>query len=383
MTVPRVLLFITAYNGHTIVPRALRSAMQLDTSGAEVDVLLLDDCSPDMEFSEKVASLCAEVGAQYYRSPINLGIPRNCNLGLLAALEGGYTHALMCNSDVVFPRNLVSALLAAASNDDVGSVTAWSNNVSIYSLPNADPDALLSEQDVVDEVSEALAIEFGSDVLDIPSGIGFAMLMPTPVIREVGLQDPVFGRGYCEELDWCLRAKAAGFRSVLAPGVFMYHSGRGSNIDAGVLSAEQTTVPANEAIIDLRYPDFRTDVAAFFDNGDLPRVRRRGELAVIRNAVLRDGYDLQVGWLPIAPVAENRVHALISPEGSRAVISLRYRGFRYDVRIVEAPLRDQLHALLGADPRRVEVSDGGRAAISLVEGLGVTVASTPGYPTRI
>ena len=39
--------------------------------------------------------------------------------------------------------------------------------------------------------------------------------------------DPVFGRGYSEEIDWCLRSHTMGYHSVLAPSCFVYHAGSG------------------------------------------------------------------------------------------------------------------------------------------------------------
>ena len=35
--------------------------------------------------------------------------------------------------------------------------------------------------------------------------------------------EATFGRGYCEETDWCLRAAARDWRSVLVPNLFVYH----------------------------------------------------------------------------------------------------------------------------------------------------------------
>ena len=134
---PRVLLAITVYNGRAFVPRCLTSAKGLETPSADVDVLVLDDCSPEPGFSELIAEQCKRQGIYYYRTPRNLGIVRNVNMGLLAAVEKGYDYVIISNSDVIYSKQTVEMLLAASrSSPRIGSVTAWSNNVSIFSIPN-------------------------------------------------------------------------------------------------------------------------------------------------------------------------------------------------------------------------------------------------------
>ena len=144
MTKARLLLAITVYNGRTVVPACLRSAAALRPTKADMDVLVLDDCSPDPGFSGEIRALCGTLGFQYYRSPRNLGIPRNVNLGLMRARDANYDFVIIANSDVLFAANLPDTLIETAATDPtIGSVTAWSNNVSIFSLPNEDPDLYL------------------------------------------------------------------------------------------------------------------------------------------------------------------------------------------------------------------------------------------------
>ena len=73
----------------------------------------------------------------------------------------------------------------AATDEAIGSVTAFSNNVSAYSLPNAEPDRYLSSQGVVDWMSVCLAGEYGTAAIDVPAAISFCTLVPVPVIHEV------------------------------------------------------------------------------------------------------------------------------------------------------------------------------------------------------
>lgn len=377
----RILLCITVYNGRAFVPQTLASAMRLDSASADVDVFVLDDCSPDPGFSDELAGLCSELGISYYRSPRNLGIPRNVNLGLLSAVRGGYDHVMICNSDVLFPSNLLDGMLAAADNDNVGSVTAWSNNVSVYSIPNEDPNTNLADQDVVDWLSASIAGNFRGAVMDIPAGISFCILIPVAVLREVGLMDPVFGRGYCEETDWTLRSRSAGYRICLAPGVFVYHAGGGTNRDAGLLEEGMTTVPHNEAVIDMRFPQFRSQVDAFFSSKILQTAHRDAIHRIVCDAGSQFGYTLEVGWLPRVTKDDSEVRCIVAPDASGKV-QLRFRGFEFSV---DAP--DDVSAfvreLFGREPSSVNVYDRGPAARLLRDQVGTGVSEMHSYPTRV
>jgi GT2 family glycosyltransferase len=384
VTGPRVLLAITAYNGEAFIARTLDSAMRIDPDGAELDVVVLDDASPAPGFSRLLAGLCEQRGIGYYRTPRNLGIPRNVSLGLLTAVQQGYDHVIISNSDVIYPRNLLTQMLRAAALDRVGSVTAWSNNVSMYSLPNDDPDRFLADQDRVDWMSETLAGHYQDAILDIPAGISFCILIPTAVVRDVGVMDPVFGRGYCEETDWSLRSLEAGYRAVLATGTFVYHAGRGSNLDAGLVTTRHTSVPDNEAIIDLRYPDFRDNVRAFARTGQLKQARRYAAGAIIRRAGQEIGYTIDAGWLPPSSVEEDVVRCTIAPDGVGGV-AMEYLGFRHvrddiDAFAVSESLQDFFG---GRAPTAVNLRDRGALAASLQSEFAGKTRRHGNYPSRV
>src|SRR6266699_578429 len=102
----RALLAITVYNGRDFVPRCLQSTKSISTEVADLDVLVLDDASPEPGWSEELELLCSSLSVGYYRSPRNLGIPRNVNLGLLRARYADYDYVIVSNSDVIYPSNL-------------------------------------------------------------------------------------------------------------------------------------------------------------------------------------------------------------------------------------------------------------------------------------
>ncbi|MCU4185567.1 glycosyltransferase family 2 protein [Acidiferrimicrobium sp. IK] len=381
---PRVLLAITLYNGKDVVFQCLDSAARLSEQPG-VDALVLDDASPAPGWSERVEAACAERRIGYYRSPRNLGIPRNVNMGMLAAQRGGYDYVVICNSDIIMPANLIEQLVEVARTDpSIGSVTAFSNNVSVYSLPNTMPDRYLAEPGVADWVSASLAGEFGHAAIDIPAGISFCMLVPTKVMATVGLMDPVFGRGYCEETDWTQRSRAAGYRITLAPGVFAYHSGQGSTTDAGLLSHGHTTVPANERIIDLRYPMFRQQVEAFVYSGILQTLHRNAALRIIRDGARAYGYSLHLSWLHDLPGDSLVPRCILRPEAHGSDLLLEFRGFSAVVPLAGRSAPEAIVEEMGGPPANIDVFDRGSALGPLQAAFGAAaVRDHYSYPERV
>jgi GT2 family glycosyltransferase len=363
-----------------VVWPCLASAARLVEGRHDVDVLVLDDCTPDDGFSKDLAELCAKLGLQHYRSPRNLGVPRNMNLGLLRALDGGYEHVVLLNSDTVVPATLVDRALAVLeAESDVASFTPWSNNATLFSLPLGD-GAGLSDQDTVDLLDGALADEFGDACLDVPTGVGFCLAVPVAVLREVGLMDPVFGRGYCEEVDWCQRARAAGYRSVLGFGSFTFHHGGASNRPAGLLRETLTTVLDHERIVEMRYPGYHDGLAAFDDHPELEAARMRA-IAVAADALLRrDGYDLVLAALDLAD-DQAPAHVVLDPFRRHA--SVRSRGVALLLAAVPSPA--ELIARCGP-PRRVLMRDRGPASIEAAElgrASGIPVEELAPYPSPV
>ena len=391
MPTPRVLFVVTVYNGASVVPWCLRSAARAAAHSVSTacDVLVLDDASPEAGFSEQVADLCADLDIQYYRTPRNLGIPRNVNVGLLRAVHAGYDYVLIANSDVLFGARTVDRMVDVIATDEkIGSVTAWSNNVSIYSLPNDDPDENLADQQFVDWIGDVTTGEFGQSAVDIPAGISFCILIPTKVIRTVGLMDPVFGRGYCEETDWTLRSQELGYRIALAPSAFVYHQGQGSNQAAGIIASGHASVPAHERIIDLRYPLFREQVQGFRNSEILDLLYNSALRSIMTNAAREWGYQIEIGLAARSGKASAGPRVRFERVAGSLNAVAEFRGFRMELPIPghdEGPIKSIVE-FFGRDPDSVQLADHSAMASELaaaVEQSGFAVRSEIGYPIHV
>ena len=301
---PRVLLAVTFYNGRDFAQRTMESIARLKRRDFDLDVLVLDDASPEPGFSDFLADASRKTGAVYYRSPRNVGIPRNVNLGLATAQRLDYDYVVISNSDVIYADNSVQVLLDVISQSpEAASVTAWSTNVEPYSIPNGS-ELYVEAQEVADAIGATLSSEFGSETLEIPAGISFAMIIPVAVLGTVGLMDPVFGRGYGEESDWSARATNAGYQHLLAHGAFVYHAGRGSTLPAGVISKNHIADWGNQQIVNHRSPMFRWSVDGFLRSPLLEQRQATAVRAIIRAAGRDAGYaviDPAHDWADIDP----------------------------------------------------------------------------------
>ena len=357
----RVLVALLVYNGEELVTPCLRSLASVVPFPHSMDVLILDDASSAPGWSDRCHLMCEEFGFGYYRSPRNLGIPRNMNLGLLWTLERDYDAVILLNADTVVPSNLIPALIEPLRvADDVSSVTAWSNNASIYSLPNDRPGIFADAPHLVDWVSSIMEREFGGQTIVIPSGVGFCMAIPTLMIRRVGIMDPLFGRGYSEEIDWCLRSHSLGYRSLLAPSCFVYHAGSGVNKKEGLVGGANQLMSGNQDIIDVRYPLYSTQIDGYWASSLARDLGERGCRAIVTNGARELGYRLDVGWLRRRPNDERTVCFRVDPAGDGLVITGSYLGCEWSFPVESGDVVETLESVVGDPPQEVRIHDQGR-----------------------
>ena len=120
----------------------------------------------------------------------------------------GTCDAVVLNSDIVVHGSWLKRLHDAAySAADIGTVTPLTDDGTVVSYPAAgmqDCDAaLLARLDAVTAIVNA------GVAIDLPVGIGFCLYIRDDCLSDTGALDAAtFGKGYGEETDFCLRARA-------------------------------------------------------------------------------------------------------------------------------------------------------------------------------
>lgn len=237
-------------------------------------ILLADDGSTDPEVTSLLAAEAARrPNVRLLRNSANRGFIATVNAALLETSG----HVAVLNTDTEVPAGWLERLLhPIASRTRIASTTPFSNAAAIYSFPLPDLDQELPVGLGLPEVDAAFARLRADDrpELAAPTAIGFCMGIHRAALQACGpLDAATFGRGYCEETDWCLRASAAGWRSVLVPNLFVYHAHGGTF--AG--DERKTLLEANIAKLHRRWPGYY---------GNLTRFRRTDPWADWRAAAM-------------------------------------------------------------------------------------------------
>ncbi|MET0554930.1 MAG: glycosyltransferase family 2 protein, partial [Vicinamibacteria bacterium] len=137
---------------------------------------------------------------------------------------------ILLNSDTEVTAGWVEKMQAAADSDGaIATVTPFSNNATLVSLPRPfEANALPSGFDA-DSFGRLVASVSRRAYPRLPTAVGVCMLIRRAVLRAIGpFDEERFGLGYGEENDFCMRASKAGFVHVLDDATFVFHAGQRS-----------------------------------------------------------------------------------------------------------------------------------------------------------
>ena len=286
----------------------------LDANRTPMNVVVLDDESPEPELSQALRELAEAGRIEFHRSPANLGFIRNMNRGM--ALHPG-RDVVWLNADARVCDDWLDRLREAAySAADVATATPFSNNGELLSFPESRKSHVMP---TLDE-QRALHRQAASDLSappEIEVGCGFCFYIKRRALEQVGLLDEIqLKRGYGEETDWCLRAKAQGWRHVAAQRAFVAHRG---GVSFGAEKLER--VAFNNAILRQRYPGAERAFERFYRHDPLKPYRQHLQ----RERLAELGVRLATAKIGAAIIATDRLDLLTALGGDGPAFVLAFR----------------------------------------------------------
>jgi GT2 family glycosyltransferase len=258
-------ILIPVYGGRQETLACIDSVLATITGRARV--IVVDDATEDAVLAASLDELAAAGRITLLRNGENLGFVRSVNRVL--AMRSSHDIVLLNSDTLVFGDWLQRLAAAAYGSSRVGTVTPFSNHGSIASYPrefgsSIDPDAAAALHELAARTHAGISIE-------VPVGVGFCMYLRYDCLRDVGeLDAAVFGMGYGEEVDFCLRARQRGWSHRIAADVFVYHAGARS---FGLRRA--ALLDRSRRLLNLRFPGYTRFITEFLTQDPLRSLRRR------------------------------------------------------------------------------------------------------------
>ncbi|MBE9550013.1 MAG: glycosyltransferase family 2 protein [Proteobacteria bacterium] len=271
------LVIVPVYNAVAATTACLDALARNLPPGA--NVLLINDASTDAAISPLLEMYKQSNNWLLINNPVNLGFVKTANIGLRSAAAD----AVLLNSDAVVTSDWLPRLQRAAATDPaIATVTPWTNNGEIASLPGfcqanpvpADPEA----------VARVIAASGPAEYPQLPTAVGFCMLITAKAIRQLGyFDDTTFGLGYGEENDYSRRAVNAGLRNVLCDNAYVCHLGNQSFGPRGLS-------PGDESMRRLLncHPDYLEIVGSYISEDPLAKRREKLLAALSAEGVALD-----------------------------------------------------------------------------------------------
>ncbi len=282
-------LIIPVYRG-LAETRACIDSVIASQNVTPFQIIVFNDASPEPAIADYLEALVRDGKIFLLTNANNLGFVATVNRAL--ALDSD-NDVLLLNSDTEVSGDWLDRIVACAARDhNIASVTPFSNNATLCSYPTIGESAPMPHAAELRTLDQLFAAHNAGASVDLPTGVGFCLWMRRAAINAIGnFDEAAFGRGYGEENDWCYRASAAGYRHVLCADVFVAHQGEVS------FGNDSTGRKANaQAVIDARYPQYRDDIAAFFEHDPARPLRRAVDMARIKTSSRPRVLMVQHGW---------------------------------------------------------------------------------------
>ncbi len=224
---PRIAIVTVIYRCANFMPGFLQSLAEVDYPRDRFELHLVDNGAGDGSLAAarlEIERLGARLPAVVIHEPgSNLGFAVGNNLALRAAIERGVDYCYLLNPDATFePGALGQAIRVARQTERLGSVQ------SLLVLGDR-PDVVNTSGNHIHFLGfgyvggyQTLRKDVSPEARDIAFSSGACVLVPTSILKEVGLFDETLWL-YHEDLDLGWRIRLAGYRNVIAPASVCRH----------------------------------------------------------------------------------------------------------------------------------------------------------------
>lgn len=214
-----LFVIVLNWNGERVIEPCLRSLRSV--KGVDLNIIVVDndsgDTSPDIvrrEFPD----------VELIVNDRNLLFAEGNNVGVRMAIERGGTYILLLNNDTVvdpdFALRMIEAMRENPSAGVIGPQIRYFDDPDRIWYGGGEFHPLLwipRHRDI-----RRLYTEVSREAGETSYVTGCALMFRGELARHIGLLDPSYGM-YCEDVDFCLRAKEKGWKCRYEPSAIVWH----------------------------------------------------------------------------------------------------------------------------------------------------------------
>jgi len=217
-TEPRIVAAILTYRGLEPTRNCLKTLAR--STSWPLPVVVVDNSSG----TDEGVALAKEIGPPVASivTSSNGGVPGGYNAALAWAADHGASHVLLLNNDTLLEDRQMLAALVGNLRPDVAAVGPWIRQAD-GKLQSAG-GRLRRATGQASHVDEASSAPSRTQPYDVDWLDGACLLVSLDAVRRLGAFAPEFFL-YWEEVDWCSRARDAGYRLVVEPRASVTHLG--------------------------------------------------------------------------------------------------------------------------------------------------------------
>ena len=269
-------IIIPVFKGFDITKECISRILK-EKQKTPFNLILINDATPETEIRTYLEAL-DDPRVTLFSNKNNLGFVKSVNIGL--RLNPG-NDVILLNSDALVSGDWLDRIIFHLSHAGIASVTPFSNNATICSFPEITftPDDIASSPAAPfttwDNLDECIKFANNQAHSEVPTGVGFCMALSRQALDKCGLfNEELFGMGYGEEVEWCLRASKKGFKHLLAEDIFVAHVG---SVSFGK-EARETGSEKGSATINKLYPEWPGILQKFLNSAPALTGRGRAQL---------------------------------------------------------------------------------------------------------
>jgi hypothetical protein len=286
---PTVAIVVLNWNDGDSTLACLKALRSLDYPN--YTTIVVDNGSTD----GSAQRIRGEGGIELVINPVNLGYAGGVNVGIDRAMAAGAAYVWLLNNDATTQPDVLSRLVAAAEADEmiglVSPIFCDPDQPAIveFCLGRFDPVARGATQ----TVDPLTASGWQQDHPEQVVLLGTALLIRRRLIEAIGGLDRAFF-AYVEDVDYCLRAHLAGFRTVAVPDAVVFHKFKRPVTDpAGVPAYLHYFMTRNYLLLwrKLPRPMFPRKATLWFLHERLTQIRRMRHVPAGIDAVLAGLWD--------------------------------------------------------------------------------------------